>query len=481
MVNIQHSPKTIGLKPSPIFRGKNKIRFRHCKVVLKDILKCTVRLERLSSAQIARALRGESISIRSKPVIRQQQTQPVYEHEDHCYSKASMVPEHSRINDVLTSITSKYSSFESSSDSESNISDDDDNDAPIDGYCVVKGKVVAYPVTLDLDTDVEEAYNSVVWNGEDTQTEQDSGFNNDEYSEDFKQTNGMDLEHSPDSSSNCDDSDDDMRFLNNIAEQLDQTEDVESANCDANGEAWPSNRIFGEICLKYLRDACYGTYCDFPHELPETQIVEGRLRSASRREIEEVQNEILLQHEVLMEKFFALFCKFYGREWQTHRESLRRLISVVSTRPAAPSYMKEILGGFLISGMEYSTCIDQLLLELDDSLNSEERFEIVWELMIDPQNDRLNDQIDEFKHLLLSDALVAASAINRILEHQINGDLASLRDATNNIVKGTSVATFRKLDPALLKQYIQMLRSLNSTHGKFIQNKAKQFGVILDC
>lgn len=269
--------------------------------------------------------------------------------------------------------------------------------------------------------------------------------------------------------------------MSHIADQLEKPADAEVVNCDENGKLWPSNRIFGEICLKYLCDSCFGTYCNFPHGLPETQAVETRLRSASRREIEKVQNEILLQHDMLMDAFFALFCQFYGREWQTHRESLRRLISVLSIRPGASSYMKEILDGFLLSGMDYSTCIDQLIMELDDSLNAQERFEIVWELMIDPRNDRLDEQLTDFKHLLLGNALVASSAINRILEHQINGDLEGLRDLTNSIVQGTSLITFRKLDPSLLKQYIQLLCSLNLTAGKIIQNKAKQFGVILYC
>lgn len=272
-----------------------------------------------------------------------------------------------------------------------------------------------------------------------------------------------------------------MRFLNGIAEQLEQSDDEVVANCDENGEIWPSNRIFGDICLKYLRDTCYGTFCDFSHELPVQQTVEARLRSASRHEIEEVQNEILLKHDVLMDEYFPLFCKFYGRQWQTHRESLRRLISVLSTRPAAALYMKEIFGGFLISGMEYSTCVDQLLNEFDDSLNSEERFELIWELMIDPRNDQIDEQLKEFKHLWRSDAIIAATALNRMLEHQINGDLESLRDTTVALVKSTTVATFRKLDATLLKQYIQLLRTLNLNDGKLIQNRAKQFGVVIDC
>lgn len=270
-----------------------------------------------------------------------------------------------------------------------------------------------------------------------------------------------------------------MQFLNSIAENF-QQDDVETSNCDENGQVWPTNRIFGEICVKFFRDTCYGTYCEYPHELPDKLIVEARLKSASRNEIEDAQNRILLQHEILMNEYFASFCKFYGREWQMHRESLRRLIPVLSQRTAAVTYMKEIFGGFLISGMEYSTCVDQLLLEFNDLLNTEERFELIWELMIDPRNDRIDEQIKEFKNLLLGDALVAANAINQILRHQINGELECLRDVTINIVKSTMVTTFQKLDPMLLKQYIQLLRSLNMTDGKVIQNKAKQFGLTLD-
>lgn len=45
-------------------------------------------------------------------------------------------------------IDSSYNSFDPSSDSDS-----DNDDDGIDGYCVVNGKAVAYPVNADTDSD----------------------------------------------------------------------------------------------------------------------------------------------------------------------------------------------------------------------------------------------------------------------------------------------------------------------------------------
>lgn len=304
-----------------------------------------------------------------------------------------------------------------------------------------------------------------------------------------------------------------MRFLNGIRDHLDRTDNLDggSKNCDENGDFWPSIKIFENVCLKYIRNECYGPYCDFSHELPAFDCVEKLLKTASPKEIQEAQNQLLLRYDILLTEYFEVFCKFYGR--QVDRESLRRLISVISQKPLASSYLKEILDGFLISGMQYSTCVQQLLIETDDVLNSTEQFELMWELIIDVRNDKIDEQLTEFEKLLISNALVSASAINKILELQINGDAdgmnasffeyffsistkilfnhfhatffflvcsLAIRDMTINIVKKTHLVTFLKIDQTLLKQYIWHVRPLDMIASKTIEQRAKQNGMTWD-
>lgn len=279
-----------------------------------------------------------------------------------------------------------------------------------------------------------------------------------------------------------DDEDDDLRFLNGIAEQLDRKKNDEIArNCDENGHVWPSIRIFGNICLKHLRDECYGTYCEFTHNLPTIDLVERALKIASREEIKEAQEHLLLRHDVLMTKFFATFCKHYGREWHIHRESLRLLISVISCHATTPEiYLEEILNGLKISGMPYSTCVEQLIIEINETLNHEEQLELLWQLIVDARNEKADEQLKEFEHVLLGDAVISVTAINKIIEFQLNNEMECLRDVAINLVKKTSVTTFRKIDATLLKRYIWHVGTFDSAASRAIQQRAKQFDVILD-
>lgn len=272
-----------------------------------------------------------------------------------------------------------------------------------------------------------------------------------------------------------------MRFLYGIQEILAQSGDADacSANRCENGEVWPINRIFGEICVKYLRGKCYSMYCDFPHRLPTKEYVENQLKAATPDEIEDAQNKILLRQDNLLTDYFSVFCTFYGRKWRSHRESLRALIPILSQKLTAPILMKEILNGFVISGMKYSTCVNLLLVEIDSSLNTEERFEVMWQLIIDTRNDKIAEHLKQFEEILNSDALVAADAINKIIELQVNGDLESLRATIINFVKKTNVTTFMKIDSNLLKTYIRTyVRSFDDFAAKAIEQKATQFGVV---
>lgn len=279
-----------------------------------------------------------------------------------------------------------------------------------------------------------------------------------------------------------DDDDEELQFLYGIKEMLDQSGDATtcSANRRENGEIWPENRIFGVICAKYLHSTCYSTYCEFPHQLPTKEYVENQLQLATADEIETVQNKILLRHDNLLTEFSAVFCTFYGRQWQTHRESLRLLISILSEKPMASNLMKDILNGFLMSGMKYSTCVNQLLIEINDSLNVEEKFEIMWQLIIDPKNDQADHHLKEFEEIFNSDSLVAAKAINKMIELQINDELESLRDTVIKFVKKSYVAIFHKIDSKLLETYTRHVGRFDAAAAKAIEQKAKQFGIVLE-
>lgn len=261
---------------------------------------------------------------------------------------------------------------------------------------------------------------------------------------------------------------------------LNQNGDVTTgtANRRKNGEVWPENQIFGDICVNYLHGICYSTYCGFPHQLPTKEHVESQLKLVTCNEIEAAQNDILLRHDNLLTEFSAVFCTFYGR--QRHRESLRELIPILSKKPMATIFMQDILNGFLISGMKYSTCVNLLLIEIDSSLNTEERFEIMWPLIIDAQNDKADLHLKEFEEVLNSDSLIAAEAINKMIELQMNGDLESLRDIVIKCVKKAYVTTFQKIDPKLLKAYIRHVRSFDPAAAKAIEQKSNQFGVVLE-
>ncbi|XP_031628895.1 uncharacterized protein LOC116344477 [Contarinia nasturtii] len=480
-------------KSSVISKLKKNEATRGFVIRLRDILKCTVQMERISPEQIATASRIGCIQTK--------QTMYAQQH-DHCFSKVSIVSstepiestedapnlsiknspvQNSPAQIAFDAFENTYSPSVSSLSSISDTDDStDDNDSPKDGeipYSTLIKENGADADEVDATKDERITTNGVTIGIKQISTMGDN------HTEGYTNGNGMDYDKTPDSLDEFDDEDDDLRFLNGIAEQLDRTDNAEDAltNCDENGEFWPSIRIFGNVCLKHIRSECYGPYCNFSHELPASDYVEEMLKTVSRQEIREAQNQLLLRNEILMDTFFAVFCKFYGCEWQMYRESLRTLISVISLKPLASLYLKEILNGFLISGMVYSTCVEQLLIELDESLNSTEQFELMWELIIDAKNDKIDEQLTEFKSVLFGGALISASAINKIIELQIAGELKSIRDMAVNLVKRSHLLTFQKIDSAKLKQYVRHVRSFDMYASKAIEQRAKQFGMNLDC
>lgn len=271
--------------------------------------------------------------------------------------------------------------------------------------------------------------------------------------------------------------DEDFDFLHRIHDVLENMPNNEetSANRDENGKVWSSNYIFSDVCLKYLRGDCYNPYCDYAHELPMPANVEHHLKTASRHHIEEAQSQLLLRYDMLMEAFFDVFCKYFGRNWKQHRDKLRLAIRIVMSRPSAEAYMKSILNGFLISGMNYSLCIQQLLVEVGGELNSEEQFNVLWDLIIDTRNDKVVDQLKLFHTVLHDGSPAIVRPINKLLKSQINSDFAVPREYSINLLAKCSALTFRQIDANLLKRFIEDVKSCNLGIIKVLQQRVKQF------
>lgn len=256
-----------------------------------------------------------------------------------------------------------------------------------------------------------------------------------------------------------------MRFLNDIKLQLDEIPNE-------------SNMVFGEICLKFLSNSCYSTSCEFAHSLPDPDVIAQRLTVMTYIEVEKIQNQFLLQYDMLLAKYFTTFCEHYGREWQYHRDTLRLLIGVMSQRPAPVPYLKDILNGLLASDVEYDVCVELMLIEFKEDLPIEEKFNMIWEIMIDSRNDKVVEQLKDFEGVLYSDELVAATVINRLMELQNNDEMFCLQDFTIKVLKKCAVTTFRRIDSDLMTKYIWYIKKFNLNASKCIQQRAIQFDVI---
>lgn len=272
-----------------------------------------------------------------------------------------------------------------------------------------------------------------------------------------------------------------MRFLYGLKEELDQSANELLENCDENGRFWPSIRILDNLCLKILTNNCLNPYCEYRHELPSIEMFERNLNgTSSTREILEFQNNILLRHDMLMAAFFQAFCMFCGRKWQWHRENLRAMIWPLSTRPMASAHMADIVNGFHTSGIKYSTCVNILMLEYDETLNMDDQFNIFWTVIVDPRNDQIVQHLEKYEPVFMGGSFAIVDAINKLLGYQIMGEMDDLRAFIVNLVKKCRIATFRRIDSKQLKNYIAHIRLFDLNASKIIEQKAAQFNFLAD-
>lgn len=269
-----------------------------------------------------------------------------------------------------------------------------------------------------------------------------------------------------------DDDDDDLLFLEGLRDELGQKGSTK--NCDENGKCWPSIRIFQNVCLKYLLNECLNPYCEFRHDLPTEEMVQNHLNNASKREILEVQNHIILHYDKLMLRFFRTFCMHYGRKWKNYRENLRTIIEPLSTKPMAATYLKDVVDGFLTSGMPFTTCVRQLMLQIDLSLNMDDQFNILWDLIIDARNENIAEQLKHFEPVFSGDAVGVVDAMNKLLQFQVSGELNDLRKFTIDLVQKCRIETFQRINSNVLENFITHMRLVDPNAVKCIEQKASR-------
>lgn len=247
-------------------------------------------------------------------------------------------------------------------------------------------------------------------------------------------------------------------------------------NTDEHGKSWRSTeKVFNNICLKHLHNKCsgYESLCRFNHNLPKTAIVARNLYRADEADVEEA-HQLLMVHDKLLLKYWPTFCSFYGCViW---RENLRLSIGPLSLMDGLCieyNLLSHVLDGFMKTGMNYALCVEQIMLELDESLSIEEQFYAVWQIIIDPRNTAIKSHLKPFSDVMLNDlSSLNVKAIKQILSIQIANETIDIRALTVNILKRCIVAIFYSIDPAALTEYILYLRAYDKIGSKAIQLRA---------
>lgn len=245
-------------------------------------------------------------------------------------------------------------------------------------------------------------------------------------------------------------------------------------NTDEHGKSWRSaEKVFNNICLKHLHNKCNELSCRFNHNLPETAIVTRNLHRADETNVEEA-HQLLMLYDKLLLKYWPTFCSFYGRViW---RENLRLSIGPLSLMEGLCieyNLLSHVLDGFMKTGMNYALCVEQIMLELDESLGKEEQFYAAWQIIMDPRNTAIESHLEHFSDVMLNDlSSLNVKAIKEMLSIQIANETIDIRALTVNILKRCNVAIFQSIDPDVLTEYITYLRAYDEIGSKAIQLRA---------
>lgn len=240
------------------------------------------------------------------------------------------------------------------------------------------------------------------------------------------------------------------------------------------GAANSAHPIFGNICLAALEDKCYSVCgCMQEHTLLPKEQVQRNLELSERKDIDHALN-YLFKYDKLLVDYFSVFTKYFGRrKWP---EYLRQSIESIADKRDT-NYLKEILNGFLICGMQYHTAIDSLLNELPTTVDQAEHFHLLWKIMLDTRNKKVRDHLQLFEECILKENDGTASQFINELMRQLNlNEFTDLIMFCIKVLKNCAITTFHRLDNDPLKEFLSNLFVSSKTDAVAITRRVEQLG-----
>lgn len=236
------------------------------------------------------------------------------------------------------------------------------------------------------------------------------------------------------------------------------------------------HQLFGNICLPFLENKCYGIYgCQSAHRLIPKEQVLRNLQLCEHKEVEHAQTEYLLKYDKLLDEYFSVFTKYYGHKH--YREYIRRSIVPIADK-RNPAFLKDILAGFLIGGLKYHTAIDVILNELPQTMDDEDRFNLLWKIILDTRNNKVLEHIKLFEPVILKENNGEANEfINTLLKQLVINEFPDLKMLGIRLLKNCAITTLRRIERDPLNKFIFNLFASNKVDADAISNRVLQFGL----
>lgn len=265
------------------------------------------------------------------------------------------------------------------------------------------------------------------------------------------------------------------QFLQGILRNIDTVDDNRPVGQEPNIHVTPTSPIFGNICLPFLENECYGLYlCPHNHTLLAKDQVQRNLEVSERADIELAHNDYLLKYEKLMENYWPVFARCYGyKKWP---EYLRRSIKTIAVK-GEPTYLRDIVNGLVIGGTEYHTAIDLILLEMPESMDMEDRLNLLWEIVLDARNKKARAHLKAFEPSILNATDGTAELfINKLLAQLVLNELVDLKMFCIGLLKHCATTTLCRLDNDTLDKFIRNLYASDRVDADAIARRIAQFG-----
>lgn len=269
-----------------------------------------------------------------------------------------------------------------------------------------------------------------------------------------------------------------FNFLKSILREIDDNagkDAVDGTSVAAN----TASPIFGNICLPFLEDKCYVVCgCMNDHKLPSKEQVQRNLELSERKDVDHAHNDYLIKYDKLLTEYFAVFTKYYGRK--KYPEYLRRsIVSIADKRDT--TYFKDILNGLLVCGLQYQTAIDLLIIEMPATVDQDDRFNLLWQLILDTRNKKVREHLQSFEANICKESNGTGNQfINALLEQLIISEFDELKMFCVRLLKSCAITTLHRIDMGPLKQFVYNLSTSSKIDADAITRRLTQFGKKID-